>query len=134
MPVIDFEIGEFGKRLGIDGLSLNDRSAAGLVIAAGYAPTGIALGTLTLERLESPSGVGEPELLVVLSRTIEPSESARYGALLSRIHWRRHPAAALCAGLFRNELILSTRIPQRRVTASALENTLRLLSAELSAV
>ena len=126
MPVIDFEISEFGKRLGIDGLALNDRSAAGLVIDG--------VGTLTLERLESPSGVGEPELLVVLSRTIEPSESARYGALLSRIHWRRHPAAALCAGLFRNELILSTRIPQRRVTASALENTLRLLSAELSAV
>ncbi len=126
MPVIDFEIGEFGKRLGIDCLALNERSAAGLVIEG--------VGTLTLERLESPPDAGEPELLVALSRTIEPSEAARFGALLSRIHWRRHPAATLCAGLFRNELIVSTRIEERRVTASALENMLRLLSAELSAV
>ena len=122
--MIDFELNEFGRRLGMPGLELNENAAAGVTIEG--------LGVLTLERVETPEG--QEELLVTLARPIESTEAARFGALLERLDWRRHPAFAFSAGLFRDRLILSTRLNESAVTARMLENVLRALSDELGQV
>lgn len=122
--MIDFELNEFGRRLGMPGLELNENAAAGVTIEG--------LGVLTFERVETPEG--QAELLVSLSRPIESTEAGRFGALLERLDWRRHPVFTFSAGLFRDRLILSTRLNESAVTARMLENVLRALSDELGQV
>lgn len=121
--MIDFELNEFGRRLGMPGLAFNAAGAAGVVIEG--------IGTLSLESIERE---GRREMLVSLARTIEPSETSRYGRLLERADWRRHPEFTFSAGLFQDRLIASLRLEEGRVTAAVLENALRFLSGELSAV
>lgn len=122
--MIDFELNEFGRRLGMPGLGLNESAVAGVTIEG--------VGLLTLERIETANS--ESELLVSLARPIKSTEALRYGALLERLDWRRHPPFAFSAGLFRDNLILSTRLEESAVTAAMLENVLRALSDELDQV
>ena len=121
--MIDFELNEFGRRLGLPGLSFNAAGAAGVMIED--------VGALSLESVEED---GRREVLVSLARAVDPSESSRYGRLLERTDWRRHPEFSFSAGLFRDRLIVSLRLEENRVTAAGLENALRFLSGELSAV
>ena len=118
--MIDYEINEFGRRLGLPSLELNQNGMASLVIEG--------LGTVMLEKT---SELGDGELLLVLSRPVEPSETASFAKLLEAVGWRRNPPFRMSAAFFRQSLILTARFEEGAVTAALLENALRVLSDEI---
>ena len=118
--MIDYEINEFGKRLGLPGLELNGSGLASLVLDG--------VGTLTIEKT---SDFMKRELLLTLSQPIEPTDSARFGRLLANVNWRRRPAFKLSPAFFRHHLILTARFDDDGVTAALLENALRVMADEI---
>ena len=118
--MLDLEINEFGRRLGLPGLALDDNGRAGVRFDV--------IGMLTLEAGE---GSEEDVLRVVLAVPVEPSDAAvRYDAALRRVSWRSALPYSVSTALFRDQLIWSVRLPARSVTAAALENALRFLLDE----
>lgn len=109
-------IEEFGRRLGLASLALNDRGAVTLKLGA--------LGAFTLE------AQGD-ELWATLSRPASHEEE-RLQALLEAVGWRRRPPFPVHAALFREQFLLSARFPTETVTAAEIEGALRFMSDTLS--
>ena len=121
--MLQYEINEFGKRLGLPGLETDENDRVGLHLEG--------LGTLSLELNRNDRG---EELLLVLARPVAPNDVGRYEALLERVNWRSNLPVPLSAGLFRDQLVLSARFESQAVTAVALENALRLMLDEMARV
>ena len=119
--MLQYEINEFGKRLGLPGLEIDENDRVGLHLDG--------LGTLSLEL--NRNDLGE-ELLLVLARPVGPGEIAKYESLLERVNWRSNLPVALGAGFFRDQLVLSARFAPEAVSAVALENALRLMLDEIA--
>lgn len=117
------EILSFGRRLGLEGLSLGERGVAALEIEN--------VGTLTLEMGE---GSAEDSLLMTLAAPPRPEDAAqRYRLALERLDWRRG-GPAIAAGLHRGRLILCARLPAASLSEADLDRALRALMENMSAL
>ena len=119
--MLQYEINEFGKRLGLPGLETDENDRVGLHLEG--------LGTLSLELNRSDRG---EEVLLVLARPVAPSDVVKYESLLGRVNLRTNLPVPLAAGFFRDQLVLSARFASEDVTAVALENALRLMLDEIA--
>ncbi|MBO6003205.1 MAG: type III secretion chaperone SycN [Mailhella sp.] len=115
--MLEYEIEAFGRRMGLGSLSLNDRGMAQLDIRG--------LGSFFLETRDGP---GVRWLLMYLCSPADGHDPARAGRLLRMCDYRRNLPFPLAAGLDKGKSILLSRMEERRVTASAIENTLRFLA------
>ncbi len=116
--MIEHEIGEFGRKLGLPDLALDERGIAAMDVRG--------LGSFTLELREGTEG--EDELLIHVARPVTPSDVDLPRRLLTRCSWRGNSQYPLAGGLHRDRLILLTRFPLSRVRASLLENAIRFLA------
>ena len=112
---------EFGERLGLSGFSLNNNGVASLSIDS--------IGLVSLEAIEQPDH--STSLLVSLGREIPPSDVSPVEKLLKKINWRNNPRLVFYVGVSGNNLVLSSYLSERAVTAASIENTLRFLSGEM---
>ena len=116
-------IEEFGQRIGLPGLALNERGMAGLSIEG--------LGDFTLEPAEGADYGDEDDVVLSLALEADASEAGgRFLAAMKRANWREAPAPAFRAGLLHDRLVLSVRIPADEASAVRLENALRFLLEE----
>ena len=118
--MIDHELNELGRRLGLPGLSLNDEGRLQLDMDN--------VGSLSFER--DPADPESP-LTISLAVAVAPDEAPRrFEAALKRCDWRNAHALPLRAALHRDHLIYAVRIEPRQASAATLENAVRLLLAE----
>ena len=117
--MLDYELNEFGRRLGLSGIDLS----------GGPLSMGIeGIGTLTLEVRDAPEG---RELLVMLSAPFPESDTERLRALLAASDWRSNPPYTVSTGALRDKAFALVRIPEDEVKAAAVENALRYLASFL---
>ena len=109
--MIEHEIAEFGRRLGIAHLEFNEQDLISLHVAD--------VGDIFLEKK------GET-LFLTLAEEGEAGAAA-YEKLLRIINWRRLPQLVVTAGIAKGRRMLVTRMEAEKATAAGLENALRLL-------
>ena len=124
--MLDHEIDEFGRRLGLPGLELNQEGRAALAVDG----TGVLSLELGLEGSDA-----EGDLLMALA--LDPVDGEGAGGLkllraLERFDWRNALPYAASAGLVRGHLILTVRFAQEDATAAKLENAFRWFLDEAS--
>lgn len=118
--MIDHELNELGRRLGLPGLALNKEGRLQLDMEG--------VGALAFER--DPADPDSP-LTISLALAVPPDEAPRrYEAALKRCDWRNAHAHPLRAALHHDHLIFATRIEPQRASSATLENIVRLLLAE----
>lgn len=118
--MIDHELNELGRRLGLPGLALNGEGRLQLDMEG--------VGALSFER--DPADPESP-LTISLAFAVPPDEAPRrFEAALKRCDWRNAHPHPLRAALHRDHLIYAVRIEPGRASAAELENAIRLLLAE----
>lgn len=120
--MLAYEIQAFGQRLGLDALALDHNGIAQLNIDG--------LGSLFLELAD---GNGRRELLIYLAAQLHEHDDAAPRRLLEACDFRNAHPFPLSAGVFSGRGIVLTRIEERQVTASVIENALRFLTDALHA-
>ena len=115
--MMDHEIEAFGRRVGLEQFALTSRGMAQLDISG--------LGSFFLEVREGP---GCRWLLLYLCSPSDGHDPERVRRLLRMCDFRRNLPFPLAAGLYRGKAVLLSRMEERSVTASAIENTLRFLA------
>lgn len=119
--MLSFEINEFGKRLGLPGLELDENDRVSLEFDS--------VGSISLEVQRHDFG---SELLLVFAKVLEVEEMKKFASLLERVNWRTNMPFALSVACFRNQVILTARFAEETVSAVVLENALRLMLDELA--
>ncbi len=115
---MDREIELFGRRLGIDGLALNEKGMAQLDISG--------IGSFFLERLVRGGRVGT--LLMYLCAPLDTHDPAVLMKYFKMCDYRRNNPFRLSFGLYRGQAFLMSALDEGRVTASSIENVLRFLA------
>jgi type III secretion system chaperone SycN len=119
--MLEYEVQTFGRRLGLEALTFSSSGLARLDIDN--------VGSLYLER--SDQWQGRQELLIYLSASFPEHDIAALRRLMALGDYRHGWGMPLFAGVFSGKAILLTRLPEESVTASGLENILRLLADQL---
>lgn len=122
--MLEQEINEFGRRLGLPGLELCAEGLAALDIEN--------VGKLTLERGE---GDAEGDILMVLALEGVPdagSSGLHYAKALRRCDWRSAQPFLVSTALVHERLIYAIRFAADSATAVELENGLRYLLDQTS--
>lgn len=114
--MIAHEIHAFGQRIGLDGLSLSSDGRARLDIAD--------IGSFYLELTEKN---GHRYLSMYLSAPLADHDDVALRRLFHECSYRRGHPLPLSAGVFSGRAILLTRMEEKSVTASSIENALRFL-------
>ena len=107
--MIEREIAEFGRRMGMPAFSLSPAGLAALDVER--------LGRLHLELAEN---AGERELLVYLARAVPEHDVKAPRRVLERCHYRHADPMPLSGGLHKGHIILLTRFPERQATAAGI--------------
>ena len=105
--MIEREIAEFGRRMGMPAFSLSPAGLAALDVER--------LGRLHLELAES---AGERELLVYLARAVPEYDVKAPRRVLERCHYRHADPMPLSGGVHKGNIVLLTRFPERQATAA----------------
>lgn len=129
--MLDQEIAEFGRRMGLPSLSLDERGLVALDVEH--------MGRLHLERAESApapcGGAGDgPALLVYLAAPCPPHDKDAPARVLELCHYRHGHPMPLTGGVHRDRYVLLTRLTERETTAASLENATKFLAAMLEKV
>lgn len=121
--MLNDQLNDFGRRIGLPGLAMNDAGIAALAVSG--------VGELTLE-LAPDGSPAQGDLLFALALEAHPGTDASLllTRALERVHWRTAPAMNCAAALVRGRLVLALRFDAERVTGAELENGLRLLLDE----
>lgn len=119
--MLSYEINEFGKRLGLPSLGLDENDRVGLEFDG--------VGSISLEVQKREFGA---ELLLVFAKALQADEMKKFASLLERVNWRTNLPFALTVACFRNQLILTARFSEEAVSAVVLENALRMMLDELA--
>lgn len=122
--MLDQEIAEFGRRMGIPSLSLGQGDLLALDVDR--------MGRLHLEKRNDPVR-GESELLVYLAAPCPPHDRTAAARVLDLCHYRHGHPMPLSGGVHRDRFVLLTRMPERTVTAAGLENAAKFLAAMMEA-
>lgn len=121
--MLEGELAEFGRRMGLPGLSFNDGGPVVLDVEG--------MGRLYLEKRETD---GDAELLVYLARPCPPHDTDAPARSLALCHYRHARPFTLSAGLYREELIVLIRLDERESTAARIEQAVLLLAETMNAV
>lgn len=113
--MLDHEVNEFGRRLGLSHLELGIRGLICLKVAD--------VGVLFLERK------GETLFVTLAEEGQADVESVK--KLLAAVNWRKLSQMVVYAGLAKGRRLIVTRLHADTVTASGLENTVRQLMTTL---
>ena len=117
--MIEREIAEFGRRMGMPAFSLSPAGLAALDVER--------LGRLHLELAEN---AGERELLVYLARAVP-----EYDVKAPRRVLERHAdPMPLSGGVHKGNIVLLTRFPERQATAAGIERAVQFLSGVMDTV
>ncbi len=119
--MLDHELNELGKRMGLPGLSF---SAAGLV-----ALDVSGMGRLCLEKRQRRQ---TGELLVYLVQPCPPHDSGLPERALAFCHYHHGHAFPLMAGMQGDNLLLLVRLEERQVTAATLEAVIQALDTAMN--
>lgn len=112
MTMLDREIAEFGRRMGMPGFALAGNGVAALDIER--------LGRVYFER-------GEGELLMYLAVSVPAHDVQAPRRALELCGYRHAHPMPLCAGVHAGNAVLLTRVDERSVTAAVLENAIVFL-------
>ncbi len=119
--MISTEIAEFGRRLGLTDLSLEERPLSMDIEG---------IGKLTLELKSEP---GVPRVLTVMLSSVtiqDPAEETR--RLLRAADWRSNPPYTIQCGSLNDRVFALTRLEEGRIQAAEIENALRYLATLLN--
>ncbi|MDY0273954.1 MAG: type III secretion chaperone SycN [Desulfomicrobium sp.] len=119
--MLDREIAEFGRRMGLPQLALPESGVAALDVDK--------LGRLYLER-----GQDTQELLVYLAFPVPAHDSMVLRRALELCSYAHAHPWPLSAGVHAGQLVLLVRLHEREVTAASLENAIHFLSQVLERV
>ena len=111
--MIEREITEFGRRMGMPAFSLS--------------PAGLAA-------LELAENAGERELLVYLARAVPEYDVKAPRRVLERCHYRHADPMPLSGGVHKGNIVLLTRFPERQATAAGIERAVQFLSGVMDTV
>ncbi len=112
--MIEREIAEFGRRMGMPSFALSADGLAALDVEG--------LGRLYLER--GPDDAQERELLVYVALPVPDYDTGAPRRVLEACH--AHPLP-LAGGLHNGNIILITRLPEGRATAADIEKAVLFL-------
>jgi len=121
--MIEREIAEFGRRMGMPAFSLSPAGLAALDVER--------LGRLHLELAEN---AGERELLVYLARAVPEYDVKAPRRVLERCHYRHADPMPLSGGVHKGNIVLLTRFPERQATAAGIERAVQFLSGVMDTV
>ena len=121
--MIEREIAEFGRRMGMPAFSLSPAGLAALDVER--------LRRLHLELAES---AGERELLVYLARAVPEYDVKAPRRVLERCHYRHADPMPLSGGVHKGNIVLLTRFPERQATAAGIERAVQFLSGVMDTV
>ena len=114
--MLERELAEFGRRLGMANLALRENGVAVLEIES--------LGRLWLEQ-------DGDDLLIYMTAPVPESDREASRRVLERCDYRHAHPFTLVGGLHKGQLMLLVRLPQRQVSAAQIENAARFLAEEL---
>ena len=115
--MLDREIAEFGRRMGIPTLAFGQNSLLALDVQR--------MGRLHLEKQEKH---GETELLIYLMRPCPAYDSEAPARVLALCHYRHRHPLSLSGGVHKDQIVLLTRLAEKEVTAAAMENAVKFLA------
>lgn len=111
--MLDREISEFGRRMGMPGFALStDNGVAALDVHS--------LGRVYFER-------SEEEILIYLASPVPAHESEFPRRVLSLCGYLHAHPQPLYGGVHAGQVVLLTRVPERTVTAASLETSVAFL-------
>ena len=112
--VVDQSLAEFGRSIGIDGLTFNEHGVVSLKFEL--------LGGLYLEKAESDC------VLVYLVRELDRPSREIFAAALDLCHWRHNHPFAVNASLRDDaNLVFSVKLTQEEFSVPTLEQLLQFL-------
>lgn len=114
--MIDHEIAEFGRRMGMPGLTFPSSGIIALDVEG--------LGRLHIERKDD-----EDEVLVYITRTLPSYDKEAPRRVLELCDYRQGLPFVLAGGVYDDRLMLLVRLPQREFTAGVLEADIRILES-----
>lgn len=115
--MLEQELEEFGRRMGLPGLRFSREGLAALDVEN--------MGRLHLEKAGAR---GMEELLVYLALPCPPHDRQAPERALAFCHYRHPRPFPLSAGLHNDQLIMLTRLPAREATAANMEKAVLLLA------
>lgn len=121
--MLEQELDEFGKRMGLPGLAFNRNGLTALDVER--------MGRLHLEK---NARAGVEELLIYLARPCPSHDREVTERALERCHYRHADPFPLSASRHNNQLILLTRLPERDTTAAAMEKAVLFLADAMRAI
>ena len=124
--MIEREITEFGRRMGMPDFSLSERGLAALDVER--------LGRLHLERGPERPGRHDRELLIYLTRPVPDYDAKAPRRVLARCPYRPAAPLPLSGGVHDGRIVLLTRFPEREATAAGIEQAVRFLAAIMDKV
>lgn len=117
--MIEREIAEFGRRMGMPSFALSADGLAALDVEG--------LGRLYLER--GPDDARERELLVYVALPVPDYDTQAPRRVLEACHYRHAHPLPLAGGLHNGNIVLITRLPASRATAADIEKAVLFLGA-----
>lgn len=119
--MLDHELNELGKRMGLPGLSFSAQGMVALDVSG--------MGRLCLEKRQRRQA---GELLVYLVRPCPPHDSGLPERALAFCHYHHGHAFPLMAGMQGDNLLLLVRLEERQVTAATLEAVIQTLDTAMN--
>ncbi|MBQ4491812.1 MAG: CesT family type III secretion system chaperone [Deltaproteobacteria bacterium] len=114
--MLERELAEFGRRLGMANLAFHENGMAVLEIES--------LGRLCLEQ-------DGDDLLIYMTASVPESDREAPRRVLERCDYRYAHPFTLVGGLYKSRIMLLVRLPQQRISAVQIENAARFLAEEL---
>ena len=114
--MLERELAEFGRRLGMANLALHENGVTVLEIES--------LGRLCLEQ-------DGDDLLIYMTASVPESDREAPRRVLERCDYRYAHPFTLVGGLYKSRIMLLVRLPQQRISAVQIENAARFLAEEL---
>lgn len=113
--MLDHEIAEFGRRMGMPAFALSQGGLAALDVEG--------LGRLHLEL-----NTDTDELLVYVALPIPPHDTAAPRRVLDLCDYRHGYPMPLSGGVYKDQIVLLTRMPAGMASAADIENAVRFLA------
>ncbi len=115
--MLEQELNEFGRRMGLPALTFNPDGLAALDVER--------MGRLHLEKSGKP---GTEELLIYLALPYPAHDREAPERALALCHYRYPRPFPLSAGVHGDRLIMLTRLPEREATAANMEKAVLFLA------
>ena len=121
--MLDHELNELGRRMGLPGLAFSPQGLAALDVSG--------MGRLYFEKRQRHQ---VEELLLYLARPFPPHDSRLPERALAFCHYHHSHAFPLTAGIQDDTLILLIRLDQRQATAATLESAILTLAQAMNSL